>query len=238
MLNESQCSIKDNSSSDYAATLSLANEVEMNTINIHKIGIGFGKGDNKAVSAVCEAYTACIDQTCLQRVAVVVSGGMSLEDAANAARYARDQVGDDVKLSVNLAYKAESDNCTAYVITFAEENETCKEKDGRDKYNPDEIVDAIISIVCANFGVDFRDLVSKHDALEFRLPRELIMYFCRELTDLDLYEIGSVTEDEYVAAMAAISKITYLIQAKENMLSFITYLEKEIIDKYSKAKQI
>ena len=55
---------------------------------------------------------------------------------------------------------------------------------------------------------------------------------------MDLDEIGSVTEDEYVAAMAAISKITYLIQAKENMLSFITYLEKEIIDKYSKAKQI
>ena len=210
----------------------------MNTINMHKIGIGFGQGDNMAVSAVCKAFTPCIGQTCLQKVAVVVSGDISFEDAANAVKYAQDQVEDDVKLSVNITYKPGLDKCTAYVITFVKENEASCETDVRYKYDPDKIVGAIISTVCSNFGVDFCDIASNHDALEFQLPWELIMYFCRKLTDMDLDEIGSVTEDEYVAAMAAISKITYLIQAKENMLSFITYLEKEIIEKYSKAKQI
>ena len=210
----------------------------MKTIDIHKIGIGFGQGDRMAVSAVCEAFSACIDQTCLQRIAVVVSGDMSLEDAANAAKYAQDHVGDDVKLSVNLEYKAESDNCTAYVITFAKEEEVCCEKNVRDKYDPDEIVDAIISTVCSNFGVNFCDIVSNPDELEFQLPRELIMFFCRELTDMDLEDIGSVTEGKYVAVMAAISKIRNMVKTKENMLPFIGYLEQEILEQYQIKREL
>jgi hypothetical protein len=203
-----------------------------NTI-INKIGIGYGKGDNVAVSAVKDAFNSCMDQTRLTSAVVVVSGDMSLEDATKAAKYAQDQVGEDVKLSVNLSYKAKSDKCTACVITFAKENEVYCEKDECEKYDPDEIVDVITSTVCSNFGVDFCDLVSDHDTPEFQMPRELIMYFCREFTDMDLDTIGSLTKDEYIAVMAAISKIENLIKTKENLLPFIKYLEGEIIDKYS-----
>lgn len=205
-----------------------------NTI-INKIGIGYGKGDNVAVSAVSEAFNSCMDQTRLTGAVVVVSGNMSLEDATKAAKFAQSQVGEDVKLSVNLSYKAESDKCTAYVITFAKENDVYCENDACEKYDPDEIVDVITSTVCSNFGVDFCDLVSDHDAPEFQMPRELIMYFCREFTDMDLEAIGSVTKDEYVAAMAAISKITQLIKTKENLLPFFKYLEQEILDTYNNA---
>ncbi len=203
-----------------------------NTI-INKIGIGYGKGDNVAVSAVKDAFNSCMDQTRLTSAVVVVSGDMSLEDATKAAKFAQSQVGEDVKLSVNLSYKAESDKCTAYVITFAKENDVYCENDACEKYDPDEIIDVITSTVCSNFGVDFCDLVSDHDTPEFQMPRELIMYFCREFTDMDLDTIGSLTKDEYIAVMAAISKIENLIKTKENLLPFIKYLEGEIIDKYS-----
>lgn len=207
----------------------------MNDFYINKIGIGFGRGKDMAVSAVSEAFKSCNEQACLQKVAVVVSGDMSLKDATKAAKYAQGQVGEDVKLSVNLSYKAGADKCTAYVISFANEDEVCFEKDVREKYDPDELVDTITSTVCSNFGVDFQELVSDHDAPEFQMPRELIMYFCRELTDMDLDAIGSVTKDEYVAAMAAISKITQLIKTKENLLPFIKYLEQEVLDTYNNA---
>ncbi len=207
----------------------------MNFLNLDKIGIGYGKGESMAVSAVNEAFNVCTDMACLQKVAVVVSGGMSLEDATNAAKYAQDQVGDNVNLSVNLSYKEGSDKCTAYVLTFAKEYEDICEKDVREKYDPDEIVDAITTTVCSNFGVDFRDLVSDHDTPGLQMPRELIMYFCREFTDMDLDAIGYVTKDEYVAVMAAISKITQLMKTKENLLSFIKYLEQQILDTYRNA---
>ena len=210
----------------------------MKAIDIHKIGIGFGQGDRMAVSAVRDAFAACMDQICLERVAVVASGDMSLEDAANAAKYAQDHVGDDVKLSVNLAYKAGSDTCTAYVITFAKEEVACCGKCMCDKYDPDEIVYAIISTVCATFGIDFCDMVSDHEKLEFQLPRELIMFYCRELTDMDLDMIGSVTKDGHAVVMAAISKITNLISTKENLRPFIRYLEQEILEQYQIKREL
>ncbi len=123
-------------------------------------------------------------------------------------------------------------------MTFIEKSENHCEKDVRVRHESEEIVDAITSTVCSNFGVDFCCLVSDHNAPEFQMPRELILYFCREFTEMNLEEIGSVTRDEHVAVMAAISQITHLIKNKENLFTFIKYLEQEIFDKCNDVAEI
>ncbi len=50
----------------------------------------------------------------------------------------------------------------------------------------------IVSVVCEHYGVKVSDITSKKRNAEFVLPRQIIMYLCREYTTLTLNEIGRV----------------------------------------------
>lgn len=60
-------------------------------------------------------------------------------------------------------------------------------------HKPKEITPAlIISIVADHFGVKPDDITSKRRNSEFVLPRQLVMYLCRNLTDISLENIATI----------------------------------------------
>lgn len=87
---------------------------------IAHIGIGDGKGDDKALEAVKMAVESPLLETTISgasHVILNVSGDITLADAADAADYVRDLTGDDVNVIFGAMYDAsKTDSCTITVI--------------------------------------------------------------------------------------------------------------------------
>ena len=66
----------------------------------------------------------------------------------------------------------------------------------------------IIDTVCEQYGTKKEDIVSKKRNSEIVLPRQIIMYLCREHTDASLEEIGKILgKKDHTTVMSGISKI-------------------------------
>ncbi len=94
---------------------------------IAHIGIGEGKGDDKAIDAVKKAIESPLLETTIagaSHVIINVSGDISLYDASSAADYVQEQTGDDVTVIFGAMYdNSQSDSCTITVIaTGLEDN--------------------------------------------------------------------------------------------------------------------
>ena len=87
---------------------------------IAHIGIGYGKGDDKASEAVKMAVESPLLETTINgatHVIVNVSGDISLTDANDAASYVQNLAGDDVNIIFGAMYDASmTDSCTITVI--------------------------------------------------------------------------------------------------------------------------
>ncbi|MCM1104248.1 MAG: cell division protein FtsZ [Clostridium sp.] len=87
---------------------------------IAHIGIGYGKGDDKASDAVKMAVESPLLETTISgatHVIVNVSGDISLTDANDAASYVQNLAGDDVNIIFGAMYDASmTDSCTITVI--------------------------------------------------------------------------------------------------------------------------
>lgn len=87
---------------------------------IAHIGIGEGKGDEKALDAVKMAVESPLLETTItgaSHVIINVSGDITLADASDAASYVQDMAGDDVNIIFGAMYDAaKSDSCTITVI--------------------------------------------------------------------------------------------------------------------------
>lgn len=87
---------------------------------IAHIGIGEGKGDDKALDAVKMAVESPLLETTISGatdVIVNVSGDITLADASDAASYVQELCGDDVNIIFGALYDAnKSGNCTITVI--------------------------------------------------------------------------------------------------------------------------
>ena len=87
---------------------------------IAHIGIGTGKGDDKAIDAVKAAVESPLLETTITgatHVIINVSGDITLTDASDAASYVQDLAGDDVNIIFGAMYDAsQSDTCTITVI--------------------------------------------------------------------------------------------------------------------------
>ena len=87
---------------------------------IAHIGIGEGKGDDKALEAVKMAVESPLLETTISgasHVILNVSGDITLADAADAADYVRDLTGEDVNVIFGAMYDAsKTDSCTITVI--------------------------------------------------------------------------------------------------------------------------
>lgn len=105
---------------------------------IAHIGIGEGKGDDKALEAVRMAVESPLLETTIDGATDVilnVSGDVSLQDAADAADYVRNLTGDDVNVIFGSKYdKTEADTCRITVIATGlnqvEENPAVKLSSG------------------------------------------------------------------------------------------------------------
>ena len=96
---------------------------------IAHIGIGSGKGDDKAADAVKMAVESPLLETTISgatHVIINVSGDITLADAADAADYVQNLAGDDVNIIFGAMYdESASDSCTITVIaTGLESNVT------------------------------------------------------------------------------------------------------------------
>ncbi len=87
---------------------------------IAHIGIGTGKGDDKAAEAVKMAVESPLLETTISgatHVIINVSGDITLADAADAADYVQGLAGDDVNIIFGAMYDEKaSDTCTITVI--------------------------------------------------------------------------------------------------------------------------
>lgn len=87
---------------------------------IAHIGIGEGKGDDKALEAVKMAVESPLLETTVSgasHVIINVSGDITLSDASDAAGYVQNLAGEDVNIIFGAMYDAtKSDSCTITVI--------------------------------------------------------------------------------------------------------------------------
>lgn len=87
---------------------------------IAHIGIGEGKGDDKALEAVKMAVESPLLETTISgasHVIINVSGDITLADASDAASYVQNLAGEDVNIIFGAMYDAtKSDSCTITVI--------------------------------------------------------------------------------------------------------------------------
>ena len=87
---------------------------------IAHIGIGSGRGDDKALEAVKEAVASPLLETTIQgasKVIVTVSGDITLMDASDAADYVQELAGESASIIFGAMYDdTKSDECTITVI--------------------------------------------------------------------------------------------------------------------------
>ena len=87
---------------------------------IAHIGIGEGKGDDKALEAVKMAVESPLLETTItgaSHVIINVSGDITLADASDAASYVQNLAGEEVNIIFGAMYDAsKSDSCTITVI--------------------------------------------------------------------------------------------------------------------------
>ncbi len=87
---------------------------------IAHIGIGTGKGDDKAIEAVKMAVESPLLETTVtgaSHVLVNVSGDITLSDSSDSASYVQELAGDDVNIIFGAMYDAsKADTCTITVI--------------------------------------------------------------------------------------------------------------------------
>ncbi len=87
---------------------------------IAHIGIGEGKGDDKALEAVKMAVESPLLETRItgaSHVIINISGDITLADSSDAASYVQEQVGDNVNIIFGAMYdETKTDTCTITVI--------------------------------------------------------------------------------------------------------------------------
>lgn len=87
----------------------------------------------------------------------------------------------------------------------------------------------IVRAVCKKYGVLEEDIISKKRNSEIVLPRQIVMYLCRELTDMSIEEIGRLLgKKDHTTVMSGISKIKSMIKCDEQLEKAICSIETEI----------
>ncbi len=87
----------------------------------------------------------------------------------------------------------------------------------------------IIEVVSEHFGVDKEDITSKKRNSEFVMPRQIVMYLCRELTDTSLVNIGKILgKKDHTTVMHGIKKVTEELAINDELRNKIEIIKKKI----------
>lgn len=124
------------------------------------------------------------------------------------------------------------------VIAFAKLNKTeltlsIAEDSLKDIIYPDkpkEITPAlIISIVSEHFGVSAEDITSKKRNSEYVLPRQIVMYLCRNMTDTPYTSIGKLLgKKDHTTVIHGVKKIEEDMSHNEELRNKIDTIKKKI----------
>ncbi len=87
----------------------------------------------------------------------------------------------------------------------------------------------IIDTVCEQYGIKKEEIMSKKRNSEIVLPRQVIMYLCREHTDASLEEIGKVLgKKDHTTVMSGINKIKKQIAVDDELNKNLDIIMKKI----------
>ncbi len=87
----------------------------------------------------------------------------------------------------------------------------------------------IIDTVCEQYGAKKEDIFSKKRNSEIVLPRQIIMYLCREHTDASLEEIGKLLgKKDHTTVMSGISKIKKQISFDDELNKNLDIIMKKL----------
>jgi chromosomal replication initiator protein len=116
------------------------------------------------------------------------------------------------KVDINIAYAEEALKDVIYPDT------------------PKEITPSlIIDVVAEHFGVNPEDITSKKRNSEFVVPRQVVMYLCRTLTDTSLTNIGKILgKKDHTTVIHGINKITDEITTNEDLRNKVDIIKKKI----------
>lgn len=88
----------------------------------------------------------------------------------------------------------------------------------------------IINVVSEHFGIKPEDIVSKKRNEEFALPRQIVMYLCRQLTDLSLDNIGKfLGKKDHTTVMHGVDKIADKLKTDEELKNKVDIIKKKLI---------
>ncbi|MCM1559774.1 MAG: chromosomal replication initiator protein DnaA [Butyrivibrio sp.] len=87
----------------------------------------------------------------------------------------------------------------------------------------------IINVVAEHFGVKPEDIVSKKRNSEFVLPRQVVMYLCRELTNVSQINIGKILgKKDHTTVIHGVKKIEAEMQNSEEFRNKIDIIIKKL----------
>jgi len=87
----------------------------------------------------------------------------------------------------------------------------------------------IINVVAEHFGVSADDITSKKRNSEFVLPRQVVMYLCRDLTAISLTQVAKILgKKDHTTIIHGIDKISAEILTNEELKNKIDIIKKKI----------
>lgn len=103
----------------------------------------------------------------------------------------------------------------------------------KDVIYPDQVREItpqlIVDIVSEHFNISKEDITSKKRNAEYVLPRQIIMYLCRNMTDASLQNIGKLlSKKDHTTVLHGIKKIEEKINTDEELKNKIETIKKKI----------
>lgn len=90
-------------------------------------------------------------------------------------------------------------------------------------------IDLIIDIVSEHFNITAEDIISSKKSRKIAYPRQICMYFCRELTELSLTQIGkAIGNRDHTTVLHGYEKIVKDLKTKPELKKTISVLIKKI----------
>lgn len=87
----------------------------------------------------------------------------------------------------------------------------------------------IINVVAEHFGVRPEDITSKKKNSEYVLPRQVVMYLCRDILGIPLTKIGKILgKKDHTTILYGINKITAEMQTNEEFKNKVDVIIKKI----------
>ena len=113
-------------------------------------------------------------------------------------------------------------------ITLAVAEEALKDMIDPNKSN--EITpNLIIEVVSEHIGVKPEDITSKKRNAEFVMPRQIIMYLCRKLTDTSYLNIAKLlNKKDHTTIIHGYSKIEAEISTSKDLKNKLEIIEKKL----------